>query len=389
VPSRLSVIGLRDGVVELRTYTPEWKTPFEEEKVLLEAAVGEYVLDIQHVGSTAIPGVIAKPIIDIAIAVADFDDARACVPPIERLGYCYRGEYGIPRRHYFEKGSPRTHHIHAFEIESDRWRDHLLFRDYLIRRPAMADEYAAPKQQLAQRYPRDRDAYVEGKAPFIQRALEMARAANPPALLFISAGTLQWPMAWVYTGLFLVSAIGSRLVVLKKSPDTLRERARFATAEGRKGWDRVLGPVVGFYGPMAMMIVAGLDERFGWSAVLPPIGHYAAALVTAGAYGLAAWAMVVNAYFSAVARVQHDRQQGVVTAGPYRVVRHPSYSGAFLGCLSVPLMLDALWALLPAAIEMAALALRAGLEDRMLREGLDGYKEYGRATPYRLIPGIW
>jgi protein-S-isoprenylcysteine O-methyltransferase Ste14 len=210
-----------------------------------------------------------------------------------------------------------------------------------------------------------------------------------PALLFIAAGTARWPMAWVYVALFLASTIGSRLVVLKRSPDTLRERARFATAEGRKGWDRVLGPVVGFYGPMAAMIVAGLDQRLGWSAVVPPAGQYVAALVTAGGYGLAAWAMIVNAYFSAIARVQGDRQQKVVTAAPYSIVRHPSYTGALVGSLAVPFMLDALWALVPAAVTLVALVIRTELEDRMLTEELDGYESYSRRTVWRLIPGVW
>ncbi len=172
-----SVIGLRDGVVELHPYTPEWARLFEEEKALLQAAVGEQMLDIQHIGSTSIPGLVAKPIIDIGIAVKSFEEARVCIHPIEQLGYWYRGEYGIPRRHYFEKGSPRTHHIHAFGIRSRRWKDHLLFRDYLIDHPELAGEYAVLKEELALRHPADRDAYVESKGPFIERVLQLARSA--------------------------------------------------------------------------------------------------------------------------------------------------------------------------------------------------------------------
>src|SRR5689334_1122677 len=104
--------GLEEGALRLTPYHKEWEQLFREEKARLQAAVGLFVLDIQHVGSTSIPGLIAKPIIDIAIAVRSFEEARVCIQPVESLGYRYRGENGIPRRHFFVKGNPRTHHIH-------------------------------------------------------------------------------------------------------------------------------------------------------------------------------------------------------------------------------------------------------------------------------------
>jgi len=210
-----------------------------------------------------------------------------------------------------------------------------------------------------------------------------------PALLFISAGTVKWPMAWVYVVLLLASTIGSRLIVLKRNPDTLRERARFTASEGTKSWDRILVAIVGLFGPMATMIVAGLDHRFGWATIIPEIGQYLAVLVIAGGYGLAVWAMVVNRYFSSVARIQQDRGQVVVTTGPYRIVRHPSYAGALPASLALPIMLDAVWALVPALVMVVALIIRTRLEDRMLREELEGYQSYAEETPYRLIPGLW
>jgi GrpB-like predicted nucleotidyltransferase (UPF0157 family) len=172
------MIGLERGVVKLAPYTVEWRRCFEEEKVLLQAVIGQHVLDIQHVGSTSIPGMIAKPIIDIGVAVESFEEAKVCIQPIEQLGYEYRGERGIPRRHYFAKGDPRTHHLHMNEIDSRDWENQVLFRDHLIQHPHLAEEYAALKVDLARRYPTDRDAYLDGKAPFIERALEMARAAR-------------------------------------------------------------------------------------------------------------------------------------------------------------------------------------------------------------------
>lgn len=171
------MIGLVRGHVELAPYDPEWRRCFEAEKARLQAAIGPYVLEIQHVGSTSIPGMLAKPILDIAVAVASFEAARVCIPPIEELGYEYRGENGIPRRHFFVKGDPRTHHLHVNELGSVAWENHVLFRDALIRDPVLAEAYAALKVDLARRYPTDREAYTEGKALFIQRVLAQARIA--------------------------------------------------------------------------------------------------------------------------------------------------------------------------------------------------------------------
>jgi GrpB-like predicted nucleotidyltransferase (UPF0157 family) len=171
------VIGLERGVVRLEAYKPEWARFYEQEKARLQDALGDRVLDIQHVGSTAIPGCSAKPILDIAIAVENFEQAFACVPLIEQLGYEFMGEMGISRRHYFVKRDPRsTHHIHMLEQGSAEYQAHLLFRDYLCAHPEEVKQYEALKQHLAERYPADREAYTEGKAEFITQIL--ARAAG-------------------------------------------------------------------------------------------------------------------------------------------------------------------------------------------------------------------
>jgi protein-S-isoprenylcysteine O-methyltransferase Ste14 len=210
-----------------------------------------------------------------------------------------------------------------------------------------------------------------------------------PALLFICAGTLDWTMAWVYTILLLVSTLGSRLIAWRRNPDLLRERARFTESEGTKPWDRLLVLIVGLVGPMMTMVVAGLDQRFGWSAIVPVGGEILAALAVAFGYGIAVWAMAVNPFFSAVARIQREREQHVVMTGPYHFVRHPSYAGAVLASFALPFMLDALWTLVPALGMAAGIIIRTRLEDRMLLEELDGYQQYAQGTPYRLVPGIW
>ena len=210
-----------------------------------------------------------------------------------------------------------------------------------------------------------------------------------PAILFLSFGHLDWPMAWVYTGLYIVAVTASRLIVLRKHPDLLTERARFTRAEGVKDWDRRLVPIIGLYGPLVMLIVAGLDKRFGWLPEVPLALQIIAALVLAAGYLLSIWAMIVNRFFSAVVRIQKDRGHTVVTSGPYRFARHPSYAGGIASYLATPVMLDALWALIPAGLIVIALIIRAALEDQTLQTELPGYAEYARRTRYRLMPGIW
>jgi GrpB-like predicted nucleotidyltransferase (UPF0157 family) len=170
------MLGLPSGQVQLSRDRPEWRSLFLEEAYRLRSSIGDYILDIQHIGSTSIPGMSAKPILDIGIAVENFEEAGRCVPPMEELGYTYKGENGIPRRHYFVKGDPRTHHVHMFELESEEWINHLLFRDYLIKDPKTAQEYARLKEELVKRFPTNREAYQAGKDGFIKEVLRQASA---------------------------------------------------------------------------------------------------------------------------------------------------------------------------------------------------------------------
>lgn len=175
-PERYAVIGLERSIVRLAPYTTDWQRLFEQEKARIQTAIGHWTLDIQHVGSTSIPGIVAKPILDIGVAVEDFEEANVCIEPLEQLGYEYHGENGIPRRHFFVMGDPRTHHLHVNEIHSRDWENQVFFRDYLILHSESAEEYTALKLSLAERFPTDRDAYLEGKASFIERVLRLARS---------------------------------------------------------------------------------------------------------------------------------------------------------------------------------------------------------------------
>ena len=167
-------LGLERGMVRLAPHAERWHDLFAEEAELIRAAIGAYVLAVEHVGSTAVCGLSAKPIIDIAVAVRDITDAAKCVVPLRGIGYEYRGEQGIPGRHFFGKGRPRTHHLHVVESGSDFWLSHLLFRDYLRQHRESAPEYEELKRELAEKYRDNREAYTEGKAAFIESVLSRA-----------------------------------------------------------------------------------------------------------------------------------------------------------------------------------------------------------------------
>ena len=166
-PSNQPLLGLKRGELRVSPYKEEWKNLFEIEKRDIEKAIGDDIKDIQHVGSTSIPGMPAKPILDIAIAVKDFEEARICIKPLCDMGYTFKGENGIPRRHYFLKGEPCTHHIHLLEKTSEEWEKLILFRDYLRSNQNTAEEYKELKRDLLQRLQGDRKAYQAAKSDFV------------------------------------------------------------------------------------------------------------------------------------------------------------------------------------------------------------------------------
>ncbi len=210
-----------------------------------------------------------------------------------------------------------------------------------------------------------------------------------PLLLFAVAGDWRWRQGWVYVGSGLLFTLLSRALVARRFPDLIAERSRALDRADAQPWDRALVLSVVAVGPLIEWIVAGLDHRWGWSAP-PPVGIWWLALVLLMAgYAVAAWAMLVNRWFSGTVRIQSDRGHRVVAAGPYRFVRHPGYLGSIIGHLASMLVLQSWWALIPAALVATLTALRTGLEDRTLRADLPGYSEYTEHTRYRLFPGVW
>lgn len=161
-------------------YDPQWPILFEQEKKAIWAAIGQFVRGIEHMGSTAVPGLPAKPLIDICVGLQDIDDAMKCIEPLKALGYEYVPEYEkvLPDRRYFRKGLPgkRTHHLHMWRINSAGWNRHLLFRDTLRAQPQLAQDYLALKERLAKKYGHDRPAYSDAKSEFVESVLARAQA---------------------------------------------------------------------------------------------------------------------------------------------------------------------------------------------------------------------
>jgi GrpB-like predicted nucleotidyltransferase (UPF0157 family) len=157
--------------VTVADYDPAWPEIFRRERALLEAALGDGAGIVEHIGSTSVPGLAAKPIIDIMIGLHDFSQADRHVPRIEALGYEYVPQYEevMPDRRYFKKkiGATATHHVHMVERGGAFWTRHLLFRDHLRANPDAAAEYAALKKRLAEIDWADKSGYLNGKTDFV------------------------------------------------------------------------------------------------------------------------------------------------------------------------------------------------------------------------------
>jgi GrpB-like predicted nucleotidyltransferase (UPF0157 family) len=163
----------KEAPIELVEYDPNWPDRFAAEKVLLAAVLRPWLAGpIEHIGSTAIPGMRAKPVIDIMAPVASVEASRPAISAVAQLNYVYF-PYRAEIMHWFCKPSAafRTHHLHLVPLGSQRWKDCLAFRDAIRSNADWANEYRALKRQLAAEFKFDREAYTEGKSPFVQRVL--------------------------------------------------------------------------------------------------------------------------------------------------------------------------------------------------------------------------
>lgn len=166
-----SVLGLEHGIVRLSDYTELWAELYREEEERISAAVGNLIVDLKHIGSTAIPGIKAKPVIDMMAGVARLEKALQCKAPLEALGYDFIAGADIPNDYVFGQGCPRTHYLHVVEHGSAQWTDHLCFRDRLRNDPDLARAYERLKEELSRKFSDSRAKYHAAKSKFINEVI--------------------------------------------------------------------------------------------------------------------------------------------------------------------------------------------------------------------------
>lgn len=173
------MLGLIPGTVTLCDYDPQWPQDYRREADrLLDATASRDgagpIKEVAHIGSTSIPGMMAKPMIDMMVGLHTLADVPALIPTLTQLGYEYKGEFGIPDRHFFTLGNPTTHHVHMVFHGGPFWRLNILFRDHLRDHPHEAAAYVALKRELAAKFSNNRESYTKGKDAFIRAMLHRA-----------------------------------------------------------------------------------------------------------------------------------------------------------------------------------------------------------------------
>lgn len=210
-----------------------------------------------------------------------------------------------------------------------------------------------------------------------------------PLLPLLIAWRWNWWEAWVFAGILSLGFIISRLLAARKHPGIIEERAGSLQKDDIKPWDKKLAPLMAL-GGLVIPLIAGLDERFNWSPepFSLPI-KIISIVVMILAYIFSSWAMIENAYFSGIVRIQTDRGHTVCDSGPYRYVRHPGYVGAIWSYLAMPFLLDSHWGIILVCLLLVVSIVRTKREDQTLQTELSGYREYAIKVKYRLFPGIW
>ncbi|KAB3537939.1 GrpB family protein [Bacillus safensis] len=166
------MLGLPRGEVFLVPWSAEWVKEFDMEKKRIVEVIAQYIVNVHHIGSTAVSGLSAKPIIDIAIEINHFVDGEQCATALQGLGYSYRGTNVLPERHYFSKGEPRTHQIHMYQTGNRYLLEQINFRDYLRSNELAKNEYQQLKLNLSSVCKNDKHKYAEGKTDFVKSILE-------------------------------------------------------------------------------------------------------------------------------------------------------------------------------------------------------------------------
>ena len=207
-------------------------------------------------------------------------------------------------------------------------------------------------------------------------------------VLFGGVGTLRWPAGWAFLALYAIQMLTLDLWLARRDPSLVAERRRPGRSPGPPVWDRRFLIVSAVVGPAWMLLMALDAGRFGWShlpAGLAPVGAASMLLGTWIAYtGLRA-----NHFASIIVRIQPERGHHLVEHGPYAVVRHPIYTGAFLTALGAPLVLGSAWGLIGSAVLILLTARRAVMEERFLCKELAGYRRYMSRTRWRILPWLF
>ena len=204
-----------------------------------------------------------------------------------------------------------------------------------------------------------------------------------PLALLLCGGDFGWWQAWIYSLLISAAGIGGRIWAEQRHPGLMAERQNIESVQGAKAWDKVLAPLMALSVAHPLVIVAGLDHRYGWSPEFPLWLIVLGLILISLGYGFAAWALAENRFFSSVVRIQTDRGHVVCDSGPYRIVRHPGYAGNIPPLLGIALALGSVWTLIPAAVALIIAVIRTALEDQTLQEELPGYRDYAQRVCYR------
>jgi len=206
------------------------------------------------------------------------------------------------------------------------------------------------------------------------------------AIIFISAGRINYWQGLIYVALGLIMAV-LNYTVLSIDPELLKERS--APGAETKKWDKaILG--LSFLVTISMYVLAGLDSgRFHWSPDFPMVVYLTGIILTAAGQLLFLIAQKENKFFSSTVRIQTERDHTVCETGLYKIVRHPAYLGSIIQSLGFPLLFGSLWSIIPISCLIILFIIRTALEDKTLRNELKGYAEYSNKTGYRIIPSVW
>jgi protein-S-isoprenylcysteine O-methyltransferase Ste14 len=207
-------------------------------------------------------------------------------------------------------------------------------------------------------------------------------------VLFLSAGRVDWPAAWVILAVYFLIALGAGGWMLRYDPQLLKERQQAITKSNIKKWDRLM-VALNLLLSLALYAVIGLDAGRWQFSHVPLVVRSLGGLAALASFGLSLWAASVNTYMSAQVRIQAERDHHAVTRGPYAHIRHPMYLGMCLLDLGLPLVFGSWLGLLVSLLMIAAVVIRTRLEDATLRGELPGYAEYAAQVRYRLMPGVW